>query len=351
MPSPSPVECEPRTSPPTRDRGRLMHPSLDEAAQRRVFMFPGQSSRYPGMLRKLAALSPGNRLLLERASDLLGRDLLAHFSDDNPEVFARNLDIQLGVFLANQLFLQLLDDAGLQAGHSLGLSLGEYNHLVHIGALSFEEALLLVQARGLAYDAGPRGLMASVYPIDEEELRGIAGRASVKGVVELANLNSPRQHVLSGEADAVMEAIRIVEEETFAQSRIIERQVPMHCSIFEPVGRAFREVLERTPFKRPRLPYLPNRLAELLVEPDRAMFVDLLASHVFRPVLWRRSIDLLAASIDEPVFVEVGPMAVLHNLLDRKWLRATRHHLDSAEDTPAQVASVLSALNRDGRDT
>lgn len=314
-----------------------------------VFMFPGQSSRYPTMLRKLTQLHPKNRTLLAAASDLLHRDLAAHYQADNADVFAKNREVQIGVFLANHMFLQILDDAGIRADLSLGLSLGEYNHLVHIGALQLQDALLAVEQRGLAYDAGPRGAMASVFPIELEELEEVARRASECGVLEVVNLNSPRQHVLSGELAALERALEILEEEHYVQAAVIERQVPMHCSIFEPVGTSFREHLERVPFARPRLPYLPNRLGREQPEPDRQTFVELLATHVHRPVLWRATIDWVVERFPDPVFVEVGPLKVLHNLLDRKWHRdVKRLHTDSAEDTAQHLEQVIDELRELG---
>jgi len=314
-----------------------------------VFIFPGQSSRYPTMIEKLCRLRPGNRDLLGHASDLLHRDLAAHYRADNAQIFDRNRDVQIGVFLANHMFLQILQDAGIKAGLSLGLSLGEYNHLCHIGALGFPQALLLVEQRGLAYDAGPRGAMASIFPIELAELEDVARRARQSGVLEVVNLNSPRQHVLSGEQVALEHALRILEEEHYVEARVIERQVPMHSSLFEPVGERFRAHLEKATFGAPALPYLPNRLGQILEAPTKEAFVELLSTHVYRPVLWRRSIDLVVERWPEAVFVEVGPLAVLTNLLDRKWHQNRKHSTDSAEETRAHLQQLVAELAAEGR--
>ncbi|MBW2528600.1 MAG: ACP S-malonyltransferase [Deltaproteobacteria bacterium] len=314
-----------------------------------VFMFPGQSSRYPGMLSELAALDERNRLLIETASDLLDRDLAAHYSADNPDAYACNQDVQIGVFLANHLFLQLVQAAGVRADASLGLSLGEWNHLVHVGALSFPQALEAVEARGAAYDAGPRGAMASVFPIGFDELQESVDGITDAGVLEITNLNSPRQQVLSGETKAIERAVQVLEDEHYLQAVIIERQVPMHCSTFQPVGVEFRKVLETLDFAKPRLPYLPNRLAELLPEPSKSDFVDLLSTHVHEPVLWKKSIDLVVETFPDPVLVEVGPKRVLFNLLDRKWHRGVaKLHTDTNEDKAAHLEQVLAELGAGG---
>ena len=192
--------------------------------------------------------------------------------------------------------------------------------------------------------------MASVFPIDLDELRDIARRAAeaAGGVLEVVNLNSPTQHVLSGDEAALAEARRIVEEETYAQCTVIERRVPMHCSTFEPVGRAFREHLAGVRFRRPSLPYFPNRLGRPVPEPDQATFVELLSTHVHKPVLWRASIDYIVehhGPADRLAFVEVGPMAVLTNLLGGRWHRGVRRlHTDSRQGTAAHLREVVREL-------
>ena len=312
-----------------------------------VFLFPGQSSRYPGMLDKLVDLHAPNAEVLEQASDILDWDLAHQFSVDNTEAFSRNVDVQVGVFLANHMFLRRLQAEGIDADTSMGLSLGEYSHLVHIGALGFEDALRLVYARGEAYDNGPRGWMASIQPIDLEELQTVLADINAKGdlgVVEAVNLNSPRQHVISGDQAAVEAAMAVLEDEHYVQPVVIEKQVPMHSTKFEPVGATFRESLEAAAFMPPRKPYVPNRLGETLKDPSREQFVNLLAEHIYQPVLWRKSIDHVLERDPDAVFVEVGPRSVLHNLLHRKWVRNRKFHTDSREETAAHLDGVLTQL-------
>ena len=309
-----------------------------------AFLFPGQTSRYPGMLQKLVDLHEPNAALVASASEILGRDLLGHFSADNPDAYAKNVDVQIGVFLTSQLFLEILHHAGLVADLSLGLSLGEWNHLVHIGAIDFADALRAVRARGEAYDAGPRGWMAAVQPIELEELEPVLESVRHLGVVEAVNLNSPTQQVISGDQVAVEAAVAAIEDGTYARPIVTERSVPMHASTFEPVGHSFRAVLETMAFRKPELPYIPNRLAEVLEDPSQEQYVELLSTHVHRPVLWRASIDTVRERWPDVVFVEVGAKQVLYGLMRRKWFKAQRFRTDSAEDTAAHLAETIEAV-------
>ncbi len=312
-------------------------------------MFPGQSSRYPEMIDRLWQWAEADaRAVLGEASAALGRDLRAHYRADNPAIFATNRDVQLGVFLANHIHLCALERAGVRAGLSLGLSLGEYNHLVHAGALAFLPALRLVDARGAAYDAGPEGAMASVFPLPVEALREVVARAAALGPLEIGSFNSPTQHVLSGARAAVDAAAAILDEEHGVECRIIEERVPMHASIFAPVAAALRPALERAPWRAPRFGYLPNVLGHFEDARAPERIASLLALHVHRPVLFRASIDFLVERCPDAAFVEVGPRGVLHNLLSRKWVARPRFKTDDPGELGPALAATAKELSRGG---
>jgi [acyl-carrier-protein] S-malonyltransferase len=294
-----------------------------------VFMFPGQSSRDPEMFERLEALdAEATSAVMGRASRALGRDLREHYRSGNAAMFETNRDVQLGVFVANHAHLVALERTGVRAQVSLGLSLGEYNHLVHAGAIAFEDAVRLVDARGAAYDAGPRGAMACVFPLPLEELHATVDRMRSHGVLEIANLNSPTQNVIAGEREAVMAACDTLEEEHGCTCVLIEDKIPMHASIFRPVAEALEPALRAARWRAPRLRYLPNVTATFEDAPTAARIVERLACHVHSPVLWRQSIELVAGMGPDTVFVEVGPRTVLHNLLSRSWKRNPRFATD-----------------------
>jgi [acyl-carrier-protein] S-malonyltransferase len=309
-----------------------------------VFMFPGQSSRYPEMIDKLLALGPWNGEMLAHASDVLHRDLRAHFRAQNEAMFDRNRDVQIGVFLANHMYWQSLCMAGVTADLSLGLSLGEYNHLVHIGALDFQQALVLLDARGHAYEHGPHGAMASVFPVDFDRVRDVVEGVRHLGQLEIAIHNAPNQQVIAGERRALTAALTVLEEQDFVQGVVFEQRLPMHTQLFKPVAEAFRPALAAVPWRRPSLPYLPNVLGHVIEHPTAEQFVDLLARHVWSPVLWRESIDCLAGRYDDLVFVEVGPRAVLYNLLGKKWQRHPKYKTDSQDDLLTSFTSLAEEL-------
>lgn len=299
-----------------------------------AFLFPGQNSRYPEMLQNLVARDPANAAVLEHASDTLGRDLRSHFRPDNAAIFAHNRDVQIGVFLANHMHWQTLHRAGLKAEYSAGLSLGEFNHLVHIGALGFEDALRVLTVRGEAYQNAPRGMMAAVFPVVPEEVQAVVAAQHHDDKLAIAMYNTPQQCVLSGDRSAVEAATAQVVDECYAESAVVDESLPMHSPLFKQVGDAIRPVLRAAKWQMPSKPYLSNTKGAFVLNPSAEDFVELLSAHPWQPVRWRDCMEHLARVDTDMVFVETGPKSVLTRFFAKRWLNPRRYNTDS--DTGSQ---------------
>jgi [acyl-carrier-protein] S-malonyltransferase len=312
----------------------------------RVFMFPGQSSAGAGALARAFALHPAARDVARRAEAVLG-PRLARYLDPNGAPLDTNRDVQLTVFLATQMHLAALEAEGVDATLSLGLSLGEYSHVVHIGALDFTEALALVDERGRCYDEAPRGVMVTVLAADHDAVAAAVDSAAAHGVVVISNYNTPLQHVIAGEAAAVRHAVEILESEHGAWTTTIEERVAMHSPLMQEAAETFARALERADWRDPRRPYLPNVCARLLPRPRPHDFIRHLARHVSEPVRWQASIDHLLLEHPDAELVEVGPGGVLHNMLARAWRDAPRARTDApqGEDPRGWFARTVEALH------
>jgi len=278
------------------------------------------------------------------ASEVLGRDLERYYTEGDGAQFESNRDIQLGVFLVNHVHLTALEDAGITADYSLGLSLGEYNHLVHIGAIDFADAVRLVDERGRLYTEGPSGVMAALFPIDSDELKPILAGAQSIGPVAVAVCGSPTQTVIAGDKAAVEHVAAQADDICFADCVVIEHEIPMHVPLFSPVAETFEPVLEAAPWKSATKPYLPNVEGRFVEQNGPSTYVEPLRRHVFSPVRWCESIDFLVESLDEPVFVEVGPKKALTNLLSPKWHRVPKFHTDQPNDPASAFDGLVKEL-------
>jgi [acyl-carrier-protein] S-malonyltransferase len=304
-----------------------------------VFIFPGQSSRYREMLARAMAQTSASGAIVREASEILGRNLQSELAPEAPALFSDNRNVQVGVFLVSHIYLRELAAHGIRPALSLGLSLGEYNHLVDIGAIDFADALKLVDARGRLYAQGPPGMMTSLFPADEAAVERIL--AEVGAGVAISNFNSPSQLVIAGPRAPTAQAAALFEEREFGQAAVIEDRIPMHTMLFRPVAEKLRPHLEAARFRKAPGPYIPNVTAAPIHRPEPAAIIESLFRHVFSPVQWRRCIDAVLALLPDAVFVEVGPKRVLCNLLARRWVGSERFAVDDQG-----IETIVSRLQK-----
>jgi [acyl-carrier-protein] S-malonyltransferase len=314
-----------------------------------VFMFPSQSSRYAGMIRKLVALRPAARQVLADASAELGEDLESRYLRDGADVFAEKRDQRLGLFLVNYMYQRVLEAEGVTARYSLGFSLGEYNHLVHIGALAFADALRILVRPSPPDLPDPVGERAVVYRIPLAPLAALVERAREHGVIQIGGMLSPHIHYIAGESEPVRwVCARLKEELPESRSMYMPVKLPLHSLLMRPIAERLAEFLAGLELRVPRLPYLPNALGELVDQPDKATLVDLMTRHLYQAMHWRQSIDSLVRRHRDAVFVEVGPRRALCAFfyLEKKWHPQTRYHITDNMDanTAAYLEKIVAEL-------
>jgi [acyl-carrier-protein] S-malonyltransferase len=325
---------------------RIVERTTPESMTAKVFLFPGQSSAGPAVLLRACASHTAAVDVEERVRAVLGNARASEYFSAQGARLITNRDTQITVFVATQIYLAALRAEGIEADDSLGLSLGEYSHLVHIGALSFEDALRLVDERGRCYDEAPHGIMATILAVDYDTVADAVEQARGHGPIAISNINAPTQHVIAGAEAAVTWAAAFLEDEHAAHVAVIERRVPMHSPMMAAVADAFEPALRAAPWRCPAHDYFPNVAGAPLAKPAPADFVTHLKRHVSEPVLWQRSIDHLVSTQPDATFIEVGPGGVLHNMMGRAWRSARRLRVDApdAADPGEHFAAIVEAL-------
>jgi [acyl-carrier-protein] S-malonyltransferase len=201
------------------------------------------------------------------------------------------------------------------AGHSMG----EFSALVAAGALQFEEGLHLVRERGrLMQQAGERrpGGMVAVLGLPRAlvEQACAAARQRTGAYVGLANDNCPGQIVISGEMEALGQAVDTAQDLGARRTIRLQVSIAAHSPLMAEAAQTFRRVLDRTTLHTPRVPVVANATASPLTDPTAIR--NALGQQLTSPVRWTESIEWIAAQRVH-TFVEVGPKKVLIGLLRR----------------------------------
>jgi [acyl-carrier-protein] S-malonyltransferase len=197
-----------------------------------------------------------------------------------------------------------------------GLSLGEYTALVFAGALSFADGLRVVQARGRAMQAAseatPSGMVSIIGP-ELAEVERLIADARGSGTLEVANLLSPGNTVVSGSAAAIDEACRLAEERKFRTVRLAVAGA-FHTNLMKPADEKLAAALASVTIRPPRIPVWSNVDAKPHTDP--AEIRQLLVRQVIAAVRWEETMRGLVGDGVE-TFYEIGPGRVLAGLLKR----------------------------------
>lgn len=261
--------------------------------------------------------SPAALALFEQADKILGFSLSQICFSGPLEALTATDIAQPAIYTCSLAALAALEE---KAGESInpamtaGLSLGEYTAMTAAGALSFADGLKLVRLRGSAMqaasDALPSG-MASVMGIERKELEAVCAQVSADTgqILQVANLNSPGQIVVSGQT-AALDALEPVAKEAGAR-RVVRLQVAgaFHSEVMRPAAEQLEAALEQTEFQTPGCPVWQNATARASNEPSE-LKANLIAQ-LCAPVLWQESFAAMAKSAPGLRFLEPAPGRVL----------------------------------------
>jgi [acyl-carrier-protein] S-malonyltransferase len=268
------------------------------------------------MGKDLAEKFPAAKQVFEEADDTLGFALSDLCFNGPAEALQLTENTQPAILASSIAALRALESDGFPpADFVAGHSLGEYSALVAAGALSLRDAVKTVRARGsYMQEAVPvgTGAMAAILGADLETVNTTCAEAAQGAVCSAANINSPGQIVIAGEAAAIDRAIALLKERGAKRAIKLNVSAPFHCALMKPAQDRLAADLETIAFADPKVPVITNVDAEPIQTGEKAR--ESLVRQVSQPVRWLETVEFL---INQGVqtFVEIGPGKVLSGLV------------------------------------
>ncbi len=283
-----------------------------------AYLFPGQGSQYVGMGKDLHQNFDLAKKIFEKANEILKTNL-SHIIFQGPESVLNNTEIcQLAILTTSIAAYEVME-----AEYSIiplavaGHSLGEYSALIAAGALSFEDGLRLVEKRArFMLEASQKhpGKMLAVIGLPLEKITEICKKVQSAGLVEIANINSPEQIVVSGETGGMEKFEEYIEDSEVRKLIPLKVSGPFHTIFMGAVEEKLAAELEGIKLKKAKFPLIANSTAREVREPEEIK--NALIAQVSHPVLWWETMKELKKRKIE-LFLEIGPKKVLSKLLKR----------------------------------
>lgn len=281
---------------------------------KKAILFPGQGSQSVGMGRDFYDAIPECKALFDKANEVLGYDIADICFNGPEDELKKSHNTQPAIFTVSAAAFEAMKlKKPMNFDYAAGHSLGEWGALYAAGAISFEDTLRVLKARGefiqAACVANP-GAMLAVINLDRDALEKIAAEAGVT----LANINSPDQIVLSGTAEGIAKA------EVLCKAAGAKRALPLpvagafHSPLMAPAAERLAVFLEGIHLNEPVIPVLSNVTGAPHANTD-AIRTGMIAQ-ITGSVRWVESMQWLSAQgVTEAV--ECGPGKVLAGLMKR----------------------------------
>lgn len=249
------------------------------------------------------------------AADVLGFDLLDLVSNGPADKLDDTVNTQPAMLTAGVATWRSWQAAGgrdpaMMAGHSLG----EYSALVCANAIGFADALRLVRRRAeLMRSAVPEGegAMAAILGLEDQAIVDACKTASVAGIVEAVNFNSPGQVVVAGASSAIDRLLEVAKDAGAKRALRLPVSVPAHSSLMRPAGEELADVLDATDFATPTVTVVCS--VDGRPYSDAEDIRQRMKTQIYSPVRWVDTIGHMVASGISHV-AECGPGKVLAGL-------------------------------------
>ena len=297
-----------------------------------AFLFPGQGAQTVGMGKDLYDAVPAAKAIFDEADQALGFPLSQLCFEGPMETLTQTINTQPAILTASVAAYEAARDAlqakGLTPSFTAGHSLGEYSALVAAGSMTFTDAVKLVRERGrLMQAAGDEreGAMAAVMGMPEDQLQAIC---EANGV-DMANLNSAEQIVISGSKEGIEAAQKAAEEGGARRVVPLAVSAAFHSSLMDPAVPGMRTALESASISAPTYPVIGNVTAQPLETADE--ITDELARQIRSSVQWFRTVEYLRDN-GVTMFVEIGPGKVLTGLVKRTFAEAEVMNIGTLEE-------------------
>jgi [acyl-carrier-protein] S-malonyltransferase len=300
-------------------------------------VFPGQGSQKIGMGKDLSDNFVEAREVFEEVNESLNFDLTKIMWGDNEKDLSLTSNAQPALMACGIAAFRVLskltgkklpDLANFVCGHSLG----EYTAMTVAEVFSLQECSKLLRLRGDAMQkAVPvgKGAMAAFIGTDIKTVEKILEKVQSYGICDIANDNSDVQVVISGDLDAVENAISLSKEYGIKRAIVLPVSAPFHCRLMQPAQSIMQEALDNLGFQKPLVPIVSNINAKSETDPIKLR--ENLINQVTGTVKWRETM-LLANELGVQKITELGSGKVLTGIAKRMIENVNTLNIENSAD-------------------
>ncbi len=314
-----------------------------ESGKEVAFLFPGQGTHYPAMGKDLYKRFPAfrealdacrNSLITQTGTDIFDVLYPEKNRSDSSEL-NNTLYAQPALFSVSYALAKLWMSLGIVPQYFIGHSLGEFVAAHLSGIFSLDDALKLVATRAKMVSALPKGAMLAIrIPAHQVETLLEEG-------ISHALMNSPNNHVLSGETQKIELLIDKVREMGLPHAAVNTSHA-FHSAAMDPIIGPFKSIVSSVTLHPPRIPIISG-VTGVYLKDSEATSPEYWANHLRATVRFSEATAFAIREVN-PIFLETGPGNVLSTYIKQQ--NKTRTCVESIVSNQPETKQFLQSLGK-----
>lgn len=301
--------------------------------QQLAFIFPGQGAQYIGMAKDFVEQFAIAKETFEEASDLLQKSLCDLLFNGSPDELTETKNSQVAIYVSSIAIMRVLQDYfPMIPKVCAGLSLGEYTALTSANIVEFDAGLRLVNMRANLMQTATiqtSGVMSAIIGLDESEVQHTISAIELENAVWIANINDPKQIVISGTREGVRSLSEFLKREKGKRVIPLNTSGAFHSELMRSAASGLQESLKNTEFLHSPIPIAMNYTGKVTnsLEEIRINLYNQLTG----TVRWYDCIQSIEQlEIDQ--YIEIGPGKILTNINRRIGIKTPTVSVENVSD-------------------
>ena len=293
-----------------------------------AFVYPGQGAQYVGMGKDFYENFECSKHIFQTADLVLNKNISKICFEGDEENLRQTVNTQPCIVAVEIAIFEALKSFGIEPHAVAGHSLGEYSALYSSGVLSLEDTFKAIQKRADEMSKIKGGKMAAVISDDMPLINKCIDEAKALGFVGIANYNSLKQVVLTGEDMAVDKACELLKEGGIRKVVPLAVSGGFHSPLMKKAAEDFAQILNEIKINNAKIPVYTNVDAkpETLAE----NFKDKMPKQIYSSVFWTQTVQNIVKD-GITTFIEVGPGHVLSGLIKKTAPEAVVYSVSDTE--------------------
>ena len=307
-----------------------------------AYVFPGQGAQFQGMGKDFHDSFDVSKNVYSTANTVLSKDISGICFEGSEEDLKKTINTQPCIVATEiAMFEALNKELNTTPSALAGHSLGEYSAMYCAGVLNLEDTFKAIQKRAESMSKINNGKMTAVISNDINLINKCIEEAKTSGIVSVANYNSLKQVVITGENEAVDKAVEIL------LSNGIKKVIPLavsgafHSELMKNASKDFETVLNKITVNNAKIPVYTNVDAKPETKADN--FKIKMPEQIYSSVLWTQTVQNMVKD-GITTFIEIGPGRVLNGLIKKTEPEALVYNVNSVETLHDTVKSIKENL-------